>query len=68
MSGLSKAILGDLNRSLKILKQLLLSWPGYLWLAVVLNHAADSGREGTSIPALVRLLLMGSDINQVIVS
>lgn len=68
MSGLEKATLGDLNSSLKILKHLLLSWPGYLRSAVVLNHASVSGREGTSIPALARLFNMGSGINCVMVS
>lgn len=35
-------------------------WSGYSLLAVVLNLAEVSGREGTSVPALARLLLIGS--------
>lgn len=64
----TRLLFADLNSSPKILKPLLLSWPGYLWSAVVLNHAADSGREGTSIPALARLRPVGSGANHVMVS
>lgn len=48
------------NSSLKILRHLFLPWSGHSWSSAVLNCAAVSGREGTSVPALTRLLLVGS--------
>ena len=48
------------NSSLKILRHLILLWSGHSWSSAVLNCAAVSGREGTSVPALTRLLLVGS--------
>lgn len=46
------------NSSLKILRHLFLPWSGHSWSSAVLNCAAVSGREGTSVPALARLLLV----------
>ena len=48
------------NSSLKILRHLFLPWSGHSWSSPVLNCAAVPGREGTSVPALTRLLLVGS--------
>lgn len=52
------------NSSLKILRHLILLWSGHSWSSAVLNCAAVSGREGPSVPALTRLLLVGSGTYQ----
>lgn len=59
-SAWARLLLADLNSSPKILRYLLLPWPGYSW-PLVLSCSMVSKREGTFVPALVRLLLRGSN-------
>ena len=63
----ARLLFADLHSSVKILRHLLLPWPGHSWSSAVLNCAAVSGREGTSVPALARLLLVGSGVSHVMV-
>ena len=59
-SGGARLLFADLNSSLQILRHLLLLWSGNSCSAGVLNHTAVLRREGTSVPALVRVFLTGS--------
>lgn len=64
--GLARLLFIDQNSAPKILRYLLQLWQSQATL-VVLNCRAVSGREGTSAPALVRLLLIGHVASHVMV-
>ena len=57
------------SSSPEISRHLLLPWPRYSWLAVVLNCAAALGWEGTSIHSCLReALLIGSGTSRALES
>ena len=65
---LTRVLFPDLISSPKVLRHLLLLWPEYSWSAVLLKHATISGRNGTSIPVLVSLFLVGSSTSCIAVA